>query len=78
MKMSCILNNAVNGAIQASWKQDIKDKSSLKYVNIHALKVGKSHHVWSTVRSNIHNSRRAQLKSKLLTGTYILQGNSSL
>ena len=36
MKMSCILNNAVNSAIEASWKQDIKDKSSLKYVNIHA------------------------------------------
>ena len=77
MKMSCILNNAVNGAIQASWKQDIQDKYSLKYVNIHALKVGKSHHA-TTVRSNIHDSRRAQLKSKLLTGTYILQGNSSL
>ena len=62
-----ISKNAVNSAIEASWKQDIKDKSSLKYVNIHALKVGKSHHVWSTVRSNIHDSRRAQLKSKLLT-----------
>ena len=27
------------------------------------------------VRSSIHDSRRAQLKCRLLTGTYILQGN---
>ena len=70
-----LLNSAVNTAIEESWEQDIKSKSSLKYVNPDSLKVGKSHHVWSTVRNSIHDSRRAQLKSKLLTGTYILQGN---
>ena len=70
-----LLNSAVNTAIEESWKQDIKSKSSLKYVNPDSLKVRKSHHVWSTVRNSIHDSRRAQLKSKLLTGTYILQGN---
>ena len=70
-----LLNIAVNTAIEESWEQDIKRKSSLKYVNADSLKVGKSHHVWSTVRDRIHDSRRAQLKSKLLTGTYILQGN---
>ena len=64
-----LLNDAVNSATEATWKQDIEEKSSLKYVNTDLLKVGKSHHV------SIHDSRRAQIKSKLLTGTYILQGN---
>ena len=31
--------------------------------------------MWGTVRSNILDNKRAQLKCKLLTGTYILQGN---
>ena len=67
-----LLNNAVNITIEAIWEQDIKNKPSLKYVNTDALKVGKSHHVRSTVRNSINDSRRAQVKSKLLTGTYIL------
>ena len=51
-------------------------KTSLKYINNYTLKVGKCHHIWSTVRSSIHDSRRAHLKCRLLTGTlYILQGN---
>ena len=39
------------------------------------LKIGNCHHVWSTVRINVHDNRRAQIKCKLLTGTYILQTN---
>ena len=70
-----LLNNTVNITIEAIWEQNIKNKPSLKYVNTDAVKVGKSHHVLSTVRNSIHDSRRAPLKSKLLTGTYILQGN---
>ena len=36
------------------------------------------HPVWSTVRCNIMDNKRAQLKCKLLTGTYILQGNRAV
>ena len=70
-----IMNNAVNSTIEANWDMDIKNKTSLKYINKDSLKVGKCHHVWSTVRNSIYDSRRAQLKCRLLTGTYILQGN---
>ena len=69
------MNNLVNSAIELSWKVDIKNKTSLKYINRDSLKVGKCHHFWSTARSSILDSRRVQLKYKLLTGTYILQGN---
>ena len=48
---------------------------SLKYVNPDSLKVGKAHPVWATVGNTISGNKRAQLKCKVLTGTYILQGN---
>ena len=72
-----LLNNAVHSIIEAYWNENIKSKSSLKYVNSDSLKVGRSHHVWSTVRNSTPDSRRAQLKCKLLTGTNILQGNKA-
>ena len=68
------LNEAVHGHIGAMWGADVTEKSSRKYVNPNSLKVWKAHHVWSTVRNCLTDSKRAQLKCKMLTGTYILQG----
>ena len=56
--------------VKASWKSDIECKSSTKYLNANVLNFGSSHHIWSTVRDNIYDSNRAQIKCKLLTGTY--------
>ena len=36
------------------------------------------HHIWSSVRNNVHDSRRAQLKCRLLTGIYTLQSNRAV
>ena len=46
--------------------------------NSESLKVGQSHPIWSTVRLNTLDNKRAQLKCKILTGTYILQGNRAV
>ena len=35
-------------------------------------------HVWSLVRNSVHDSRRAQLKSRILTGTCTLQSNRAV
>ncbi|MEW8547538.1 MAG: reverse transcriptase family protein [Candidatus Thiodiazotropha sp.] len=70
-----ILNQAINGHVETSWHEELAQKSSLKYVNPNSLKVGVVHPVWSSVSNSIVDSKRAQLKCKLLTGTYILQGN---
>ena len=64
------LNRKIHDMIESAWKVDITSKSSTKYVNPDVLKAGSCHHVWSTVRDNIHDSKRAQIKCKLLTGTY--------
>ena len=54
------MNEAVHGHIEAMWRADVTEKSSLKYVNPNSLKVGKAHHVWSTVRNCLTDSKRAQ------------------
>ena len=56
------------------FRVEVENKPALKYMNPDILKVGQSHHVLSTL-CNIMDNKRAQLKCKLLTGTYILQGN---
>ena len=70
-----LLNCRVHDMVEAAKKADIKSKSSTKYLNLLVLNVGSSHHIWSTIRDNIHDSRRAQIKCKILTSTYILQAN---
>ena len=40
-----------------------------------AVRVGKVHHVYASVRNNVQDVRRAEVKARLLTGTYTLQSN---
>ena len=70
-----LFNQSTHSYIEASWTSDVENKPSLKYVNPNSLKVGKNHPVWSSVRYNTMDNKKTQLKCKLLTGTYILQGN---
>ena len=69
------LNESVHSHIEATWRADLSVKTSLRYINPNSLKEGKAHPVWSTVRNSLIDNKRAQLKCKVLTGTYILQGN---
>ena len=72
------INTAVHGVIETEWQEGIKSKSSLKYINPDSVRVGVPHHIWSSVCNNVHDSQRAQLKSRLLTGTYTLQSNRAV
>ena len=65
----------VHQTIEKQWRDDIESKSSLKYLNPDAVRVGKVHHVYASVRNNIHDVRRAEVKARLLTGTYTLRSN---
>ena len=71
----CTLNHKIHGMVETFWKSDIESKSSTKYLNPGVLKIGSSLYIWSTVRNNLHDGRRAQIKCKLLTETYIRQAN---
>ena len=74
-KLTTVWLKIVSMISEAQWREDIKSKSSLKYINSDNVKVGVSLHVWSTAGNNIHGIRRAKLKCRLLTGIYTLQSN---
>ena len=70
-----LVYSAINSAVETQWREDIKTKSSLRYINPDSVSVGTAHHVWTSVHDTFHDSRRAQLKCRLLTGTYTQQSN---
>lgn len=65
----------IHSAVEESWREDINTKPTLKYLNPQAVKVGQVHQIYSTVRDNTLDVRRAEVKARLLTGTYTLQSN---
>ena len=66
-------------AINSFWTKhlvcDIKTKKTLKYLPIHNLRVGTTHMVWKTVESLVTDVKKAVVKARILTSTYILQKN---
>ena len=71
-------NMAIFSAVEEQWRKEIQSSTTLKYINPDSTKVGRAHHVRSSVRNNVHDSRRAQLKCRVLTGTYTLQSNRAV
>ena len=65
----------VHKQLEDEWREDINNKSSLKYLNHMKVKVGTVHHLYSTARHNMIDRQRADIKARFLTGTYTLQGN---
>jgi hypothetical protein len=76
---------------KANWKKEIKDKiqeywekqwieeakkrTSLKFLAI--PKMGKTHYVWKMVPNDCIEVKRAEVKVRLLTGTYMLQSKKA-
>ena len=56
-------------------EEDIENKSTLKYLNPNFAKVGKVHQVYAHVNNSTFDVRRAEVKARLLTGSYTLQAN---
>lgn len=71
----------VHQAVEAHWLHNLqveaKQKTSLKYLNISHCTMGKVHPTWDSVLPNQRDVYRASIKARLLTGTYILQGNKA-
>ena len=78
--MEKLVKSAINSVVETQWWDDIKAKSSLRYtcINPDSVSVGAAHHVWTSVHDNIHDSQRAQLKCRLLTGKDTLQSNRAV
>jgi ribosomal protein L31 len=56
-------------------RENIKTKSTAKYINTDVCSFGKAHPVWTTVDNNVRDVQRAGIKAKLLSGTYLLQAH---
>ena len=69
------VKSKVHQAVENQWRTDIESKSSLKYLNPEAVKIGKVHQMYAVVRNNIQDVIGAEIKARLLTGTYTLQSN---
>ena len=69
------MKTKIHAHVEQQWKEEIVSKASLKYLNPDCIKVGKVHPVFATVRNNTYDTRRAEVKVRLLTGTYTLQYN---
>jgi hypothetical protein len=70
-----IVDKAVGCYWLNQWQLDHVTKSSMKYINIHACRFGKPHHVWSSLPPDVREVEKAAVKARLLTGTYVLQAN---
>ena len=67
------VNSCIHKHTETLWKEDIK--SSLKYLSPDSVKVGKVHQIYAYVNNSTFDVRRAEIKARLLTGTYTLQAN---
>jgi len=73
-----LLSDAVNDRVEEKWRAEILEKPTLKFINPDAVHVGTVHHMYSTVRPNQADVKRAEIKARLLTGTYTLQANRAV
>ena len=55
----------------------VKINLPLSYCDLSSLKIGTVHKLWSSIESNIKDVRRGGIKARLITGTYVLQSNTS-
>lgn len=51
----------------------MEEKSTLKHCNIQMLKIHEVHPVWKTLPPVTYEVKKANIKARLLTGTYLLQ-----
>ena len=66
---------AIENKVTAVFKEEAKLRSSTKYINVDSYIIGTPHPVWTTVEVSTRDVRRAAVKAKILTGTYLLQAN---
>ncbi|VDI08034.1 Hypothetical predicted protein [Mytilus galloprovincialis] len=66
-----------NRSIAEKWtnllQKEMEEKSTLKHCNIQMLKIHEVHPVWRTLPPVTYEVKKANIKARLLTGTYLLQ-----
>ncbi|CAC5369265.1 unnamed protein product [Mytilus coruscus] len=67
----------INRTIASKWstilQEEMEEKSTLKRCNTQMLKIHEVHPVWRTLLPLTYEVKKANIKARLLTGTYLLQ-----
>ncbi|VDI06670.1 Hypothetical predicted protein [Mytilus galloprovincialis] len=69
------IDSAINKYWEESWRDEIEQKKSLKYLNLQELATKHPHNILKTTQNNIRDISKATIKAHLLTGTYTLQAD---
>ena len=74
-----MLNKAVEEHHMTEWYMynEVEDKTSLKYLTLQKHPARNSHPIWHTVPNNTRAVMKANIKAKIITGTYTLQANGA-
>ena len=72
-KCKAAIKVQVDSLVSNTWCTEAATKSTLKYLNVKACKVGELHPCLRTVTGSTRDVKRAVIKVRLLTGTYYLQ-----
>ncbi|CAC5359503.1 unnamed protein product [Mytilus coruscus] len=71
--------NLVKSTVNSFWEQKLKleakTKSSLKFIDIDRLSIGKTHLIWSSAGSDTFTITKASVNCRMLLGVYTLQAN---
>ena len=70
-----MLNKAVEEHHMTEWYNEVEDKTSLKYLTLQKHPNRNSDPIWHTVPNNTRAVMKANIKAKIITGTYTLQAN---
>ncbi|KAH3851403.1 hypothetical protein DPMN_093884 [Dreissena polymorpha] len=68
--------NATTDYWESTWKEELSTQSTAKYIQVQSAPIGHPHNLWASTNPKPHEVRRAELKARLLTRTYILQSNT--
>ena len=69
----------IKAAIHEYWSHELRnealERSTLCYMDIVSTKISLTHKVWSSLESTVADVRKGIVKSRMITGTYLLQTN---
>ena len=69
----------INLVIQDKWtsklQEEMQGKSTLVFCNTESLKIRQAHMIWDSIPPIAYEVKKAKIKVRLLTGTYLLQSD---
>ena len=66
------VNKHINTHLYGKIKLEASEKSSLKCLNVQNYQIGEVHCVWKNAGFNLMAIKKAGIKVRLMTGTYVL------